>query len=193
MAVETYRKEEEELDLAAQAPEQQRYKQLAEDLGLKVPDDTRSHYADDAARVFGELTGEELATWQRFLPTSHSMEDGDWVDYEFDVPPLAVLEEISTAKSMGIFHDIEIWTPEGQKDPMAVGVIHMSPARLRDQARFFPIVRWGESLMPFEEIQAIVKKLRRGDMIGEAIALMIVLAIFGAVVFGVYCAAGGPI
>ena len=107
----------------------------------------------DIGKIYPELKDQELRIWHRFLPTRYCRNKGQWSGYNFDVIPTEALEYIQTAVSLGVFSDMEIWTPEQKTDPMAVGVIK------NNGSRFFQIVRWGESLAPFEEIKR--KVLRR--------------------------------
>jgi hypothetical protein len=123
-----------------------------------------------------ELSVKELATWMEFLPTCYSPQS-----YSFDSPDDDVIGAIAFATELGCFDRIEIWTPEGGSlkerlsfnrngfrramssfldnliDPMAVGVISGSDGT----QHYFPIIRWGESLLSFEQVQKSVSKVRR--------------------------------
>jgi hypothetical protein len=117
-------------------------------------------------QLFEELDGKRLGNWKRFLPTVTSTDN-----YTFDAVPEEALEAIISAKGLRLFSRIEIWTPEGnsflglvarklelakdkldrfiaQLDPMAVGVLTID-----GKEHFFPIVRWGESLLPYHKIR----------------------------------------
>lgn len=121
-------------------------KELCQHLGLE----RQANLYDQGApqEFYPELTGHELWVWRRFLPTMYS--HYTWKNYVFDLIPLEVLEEIQFADSLNLFDTFSIWTPERRvQDPIAVG-IYMD--------RIFQIVRWGESLKPFTEIELDVKK-----------------------------------
>ena len=77
-----------------------------------------------------------------------------WEEYDFDMIPLECLEEINFAVETRFFRSLEIRTVEPiqlivwrklQEDPAVFG--HSWDGRC------FMITRWGESLMPFEEIR----------------------------------------
>lgn len=120
-----------------------------ERLGLRRQ---RQCSVEAAERFYGSpLIDEELKTWTSFLPTKYSQNSLAWIGYTFDTIPDEVLEQISTADSLRLFHDIQIWTPEQRRlfDPMAVGVVY-GPDR---QVSYFPIVRWGEALATLGDIK----------------------------------------
>ena len=102
----------------------------------------------DASELYPPLSKEETWVWLRFLPTSYSFTAGEWKDYSFDIIPTIALKEISKAFESKLFINFEIRTPEKLLiDPMVIGL---------QGRRMFPIVRWGESLKPFNEIKNIV-------------------------------------
>lgn len=128
---------------------------------------------ETARVVFDEITGPRLRTWRKFLPSTC-----DRADFDFDAVPEKALDEIIQANSMQCFDRIEIWTPEGNSflalvsrrldvakdklgklmaklDPMAVGVIEDVEGR----KHYFPIARWGESLLPYKSIKRHVRRV----------------------------------
>lgn len=121
-----------------------------------------------ATTLFPELKGRTFKLWKQFLPTTVR----DFRNYRFDSPPDEALDAIQTAKDLGCFDRIEIWTPEGNSflglvarkvgaaqdklaelgsriDPMAVGVV----TDRNGKEQFFQIVRWGESLKDIKAIK----------------------------------------
>lgn len=111
-------------------------------------------------QVFGhELTPKEFKTWKSFLPTSYSLQRGQYMRYVYDRPPQETLDAIHNAKNMQVFNDIEIWTPEARyDDPAAVGVLRpLDPAQA---TKYFLIARWAESLASYSEIQRKVRWIR---------------------------------
>ena len=118
---------------------------------------------------FKLLSPEERRIWRRFLP-ARFLEDaaalregfqgrlmGRWsksrlTDYNDDLIPVSVLEAWQHCRQMGYFESYEIWTPREDSDPVLIG--QLGPLT-------FLIARWGESLMPFEEIKREMEELRR--------------------------------
>jgi hypothetical protein len=109
-----------------------------------------------ASLVYPELKGSELSVWSQFLEVFYSRNRSQWQNYVFDGIPVEALEEIETARQLGVFADLEIWTPERSNlsDPLAVGVLgaHGEHRRFDGNARFFMIARWGESLASYDEV-----------------------------------------
>lgn len=161
---------------------------------LKTERETASHRnrMDVAGTLYPELRGRELRTWRRFLPTTYDIDK-----YVYDEVPVEALRHIKTAQELGCFDKIIIWTPENNTlmgllkrrfdavkdraaealksmDPMAVGVIEIN-----DTTHFYPIARWGESLLPLKKIQAKVRRVRAGAFILGLLvpALLVGLAI----------------
>lgn len=128
-----------------------------------------------ARLLYPELTGHELETWRRFLPTRERFKD-----YNFDTVPDEALAALETAQRLDCFSKIQIWTPAGndfhagvsrafdsavQKadeamarlDPMAVGVA----TDIDGSKRYFQIVRWGEALLPLDQIERYTNLVQR--------------------------------
>jgi hypothetical protein len=168
MQVQAYRLEEQDLDELSskrQSKEDDERATLSKELGFKWQE-----YSTRAI-PYPEFTGEELSIWREFLPTRYMKSAAgdpqmnalvafgsgsrDIAGYTFDLIPIEALREMKKAKDMKVFSDIQIWTPEEiSVDPMAVGVTNIGGGR------FYQIVRWGESLKPFEEIREEVVKRR---------------------------------
>ncbi len=145
--VEKHRFELQVQDGSADASAKERMR-ACEKLGLKVN-------AQLSDIPYPEITGYDLVIWDAFLPSSYSCKKKEWEEYYFDCIPQSALDEIESACDANVFTDIEIWTPEKRRtDPLAVGVLGSRGANNRFAGgRFFKIVRWGESLLPFEEIE----------------------------------------
>lgn len=162
--VELYRREE-ALE-SEEGTEATRRRELVEKLGFNPQLQLVEEVGNEATCFYPELTGYELEVWTLFHRTHYRKSKKEWSGYHFDRVPTDVLEAIYFADGFGGFDDLELWTPEhGRKlDPMAVGVVgHRLGRREQERdlggnaafnsnARFFPIVRWGESLMALEEI-----------------------------------------
>lgn len=113
----------------------------------------------DPSEYYEELRTVELNFWIAFLPTRYASDVGmfarPWSGYAFDHIPLNVLRHIHKAQQSRLFDSIEIWTPERSQgnDPIAVGVLNGGAQYQRSiRGRFFKIVRWGESLKPWDEL-----------------------------------------
>ena len=96
-----------------------------------------------------EPLGDEEPIWRRHLPTAYrrSLPKEDrlsWTNYCFDIIPVEALREMEAALPM--FPDMEIWSPEKlrHQDPLVVGI---------SAGKAYKVVRWAESLLPFDEIK----------------------------------------
>lgn len=107
------------------------------------------------AMFYPVITDEERNIWAAWLPTSYMSESSstqirELRSYDFDTIPEGVLNEWQLAKSLDLFEKYEIRTPERQiQDPILIGWNNEIP---------YLIARWGESLIPFEEIRKSVQK-----------------------------------
>ena len=107
-------------------------------------------YYDERAAVPGstsepmipypELSGEELAVWQEYLPMRRQIRH---LQSRFKTIPDPAIAEIK--KATRSFERIEIWSRAG--DPMAVGVIG------EEKPRYFSIVRWGDAELTLAQIK----------------------------------------
>jgi hypothetical protein len=107
-------------------------------------------YYDERAAVPGntsepvipypELSGEELAVWQEYLPIRREIRKP--FSRFNTIPDLAIAEIKKATRS---FDRIEIWSRAD--DPMAVGVIG------EGKPRYFSIVRWGDAKLTVEQLK----------------------------------------
>ena len=105
-------------------------------------------YYDDRAAVpastsepmipYPELSGEELAVWQEYLPIRREIRKP--FSRFNTIPDLAIAEIKKATRS---FDRIEIWSRAA--DPMAVGIIG------EEKPRYFSIVRWGDAELTLEQ------------------------------------------
>lgn len=164
LQIEKYRKgnvtTREELEVGNEVSSQNRAN-LCKSLGFDIQSNVVNNAGELAKGLYRELTPYEAYIWSSFLPTYYSKAEGRWKAYQFDIIPEEALREIGVASNLGLFTDIEIWTPEKTNiDPAAIGVIgnrtnrrHLRSGIGIDSTTFFLISRWGESLKPFEEIE----------------------------------------
>ena len=107
-------------------------------------------YYDDRATVSGgtseplipypELSGEELAVWQEYLPIRREVRN---LYSRFNAIPDSAIAEVK--KATRSFERIEIWSRAD--DPMAVGVIG------EEKPRYFSIVRWGDAKLTLAQVK----------------------------------------
>ena len=107
-------------------------------------------YYDERAAVPGstsepmipypELSGEELAVWQEYLPIRREMRN---LYSRFNAIPDPAIAEVK--KATRSFERIEIWSRAD--DPMAVGVIG------EEKPRYFSIVRWGDAKLRLAQVK----------------------------------------
>jgi hypothetical protein len=89
---------------------------------------------------YPELSGEELALWQEYLPMRREIRKP--FSRFNTIPDLAIAEIKKATRS---FDRIEIWSRAN--DPMAVGVIG------EGKPRYFSIVRWGDAKLTVEQLK----------------------------------------
>ena len=119
--------------------------QLYAELGFE----TLSRRNEGPERFYSRPTNEDWLIWKHFLPTIYSFENGDWKNFVFDSVPMDILREIQYAKSISVFDDICIRTPEKLYiDPLVYGLVQTS----KTNKDIYIIGRWGESLIPFVDI-----------------------------------------
>lgn len=161
---------------------------IAAELGLKAQATMAASTLEDAAMFYEQLNWHEYLIWTDFLLRAYSRVRGEWADYIHDVVPTEALEQISTAVSLQLFDDLEIWTPEGHTDPVVVGTVgirqhaidHNGIRRTSRAVKgsdetppetklpLFLVCRWGESLASLEEIrQGLLNQHQRTNLYGH--------------------------
>ncbi len=132
-------------------------------------------YYDERAAVPGstsepmipypELSGEELAVWQEYLPIRREIRK-PFARFN-TIPDLAIAEIKKATRS---FDRIEIWSRAD--DPMAVGVIG------EEKPRYFSIVRWGDAKLRLAQVKRrlrVEKWLLRLTAIGGIMIFLVTL------------------
>lgn len=107
---------------------------------------------------FPVVTEEEMVTWTHWLPTyrvfdctsTHTSADVISTLTQLKAPP-EVLEEFHWSWKLGLFESYEIRTPvrTDARDPLLLG-------RVGEQR--YRLALWGESLLPLEQITALVQQ-----------------------------------
>ena len=113
---------------------------------------------------YPELSGEELAVWQEYLPIRREIRKP--FSRFNTIPDLAIAEIKKATRS---FDRIEIWSRAA--DPMAVGVIG------EEKPRYFSIVRWGDAELTLAQIKRrlwIEKWLLRLTATGGILGFLVV-------------------
>lgn len=75
--------------------------------------------------------------------------------YEASTLPLDVLQEISRCEKNGWFKHINVWYDDKSPDPFLIGYDHKDEW----QGNKFLIARWGDELLPFEQL--VTKAINR--------------------------------
>ena len=139
-------------------------------------------YYDDRAPIPGstseplipypELSGEELAVWQEYLPIRREMRN---LYSRFNAIPDPAIAEVK--KATRSFERIEIWSRAD--DPMAVGVIG------EEKPRYFSIVRWGDAELTLEQVKERLRVEKWLFGLAAAVGMLVCLAAtLAAVVHG---------
>lgn len=125
-------------------------------LYLELGFDTLAAKVNSADLYYPKLSAYESWVWSNFLPTIYSSKPSDssvlsWAEFSYDEIPEECLREIQYAKSLQCFDKIWIQTPEKirHNDPTVFGIVTRG-RNLRDE---YLITRWGESLLPFPQIE----------------------------------------
>ena len=115
---------------------------------------------------YPELSGEELAVWQEYLPMRREITK--LYTRRFNTIPDPAIAEIK--KATRSFERIEIWSRAD--DPMAVGVIG------EEKPRYFSIVRWGDAKLRLAQVKRrlrVEKWLLRLTAIGGIMIFLVTL------------------
>src|SRR4029450_8964065 len=120
---------------------------------------------------YPELSGEELAVWQEYLPMRREIRN---LYSPFITIPDPAIAEIK--KATRSFDRIEIWSRTD--DPMAVGVIG------EKNPRYFSIVRWGDAKLRLAQVKRRLRVekwlLRLTAIVGIMIFLVTLVVLVGS-------------
>lgn len=98
---------------------------------------------------YRRITVEERNVFKAVFPSVTEL-----TQYELGPLPLRVLQVASHAKDC--FEHLEVWHAKSQReDPVLVG---MRKEGQYNQPTFYLLARWGDALVPFEELRAMAKK-----------------------------------
>jgi len=77
----------------------------------------------------------------------------DYSNYVASTLPIDVLQEIKRCKENNWFKKIQVWFDDKSPDPFLIGY-EWADSESEWQARKFLIARWGDELLPFEQLMA---------------------------------------
>ena len=126
---------------------------LAKELGLirQAEHHRKGAYSIPEAFASTILSGQELAVWQEYCPTSYTEGTEEFKNYQFDTIPLPVLRHWKSVREQFPFDSFQVWTTERPQiqlnDPLLIGIF---------QGVRYLIARWGKEaadLISFEEVR----------------------------------------
>jgi hypothetical protein len=138
--------------LPGQSADPERREVLANVLNLDLLAEGVFLDPDGPLRYYSQrLEGTQAAAWAWWFRITYSRYLEEWQDFEGEMPT-EVMEELNVALQLGVFDDIEIWTPGERDDFVAVGIVHLDVED--DETGLFPIARWGPNRTPDSRIMA---------------------------------------
>jgi NADH dehydrogenase/NADH:ubiquinone oxidoreductase subunit G len=107
---------------------------------------------------FRVMKSDELWAYKQVMESQQ-----DYKKFDSEYVPLRILEIIKKYKDS--FNEIQIWSVESHevKDPILVGI--KEPAQYSKV--YYLLARWGDALVPFEQILAKAVKSRREELKNE--------------------------
>ena len=141
--VETYECEELKASEATTMAADAEAIELIERLGLEGQR-TLTNPETSTREPYREMTALEAYVWRAICPQTTRVEH-----YKLSPIPLRVLQVVAYARELGIYEALEVWHPRKVvDDPLLVGV----PKGERYSNKRHLIARWGETLVPFEQL-----------------------------------------
>jgi hypothetical protein len=173
MKVETYEIEDSTSEASAMANDSAAM-ELIEKLGLAGQKAIAN--PDTVTRIpYRAMEAREELVWRALCDASERLEH-----YQADAIPLRVLQAAAFAKETGMFKSLEVWYPKVARidDPILVGITTQKDSRpewhWNTITAHYLIARWGKSLLPFDELEALaVKQLKtiRRSRIANVVSL----------------------
>ena len=126
---------------------------------------------------YPELSGEELAVWQEYLPMRRQIRYL-YSRFNSETIPSAVITEIDRAQKLPRpFDRVEIWSRTD--DPMAIGVID------GQKPRYFSIARWGDAELTLEQAKERLRTEKwMFSLTASAGILFFLIAMFAIAAYG---------
>jgi len=142
---------------------------LAESLGLEGQKSLISTDADgntQARMPYRLMSEEEFAVYSALMPNKTRIEE-----YKDGIIPLRVMQIVAHCRDMSYFDEIAVWHPKaGKDDPVLVGI--KKNKQYAWQAENYILARWGETLVPFEEMTRKAIALLKAKAISKARKVM---------------------
>ncbi len=157
MLVETYELEEVKGEAEQMVADHEAI-ELIEKLGLEGQKSLSNK--DTTTRMpYPEMTGDQEFVYSTLFPTKTDVEN-----YSAGIIPIRVLQVVAFLKQNNFFKKIRIWHSTGRKDkdPVLVGYGIDPDASWRD--KLFLLARWGDALLPFEELMRQAKIIAFADL-----------------------------
>lgn len=108
---------------------------------------------------YREMTALEAYVWRAVCPQTTPLQK-----YNLSPIPLRVLQVAAYARELGIYETLEVWHPHKViDDPLLVGV----PNGETYSRKRHLIARWGETLVPFEELVVKARKIFEVQFVAE--------------------------
>ena len=148
MLVETY--EITELNSDGKIDDFEQVKALADKLGLEGQKQLLNPEKKEIS-PYRLMTGQENLIYETLLEQRTNLKN-----YSDSAIPLRVLQVASHVVELGICDEIEVWHKPSMdiKDPLLVGVKKDGWSR-----KYYILARWGDILLPFNELCGLVKKI----------------------------------
>ena len=118
------------------------------------------------------MEAREMLVYRALCDASKKLEE-----YDVDAIPVRILQVAATAKDCSMFTELQVWYPREARidDPLLVGVrkAHPYPDHPEKWMReitndtFFLLARWGKTLLPFEQLEAMAVKMHRTHRVSQ--------------------------
>lgn len=132
-----------EPELEALHDNAEEWNQLCTDLGLEIQL-TRSGKIEKVGNPYMKVDPRSERVYEMLCPVKVG-----YKDYAATTLPLEVLQELKRCEDNKWFYKIEVWYDDRSPDPFAIGV----ETKEWNSPKFL-IARWGDELLPFEQLIA---------------------------------------
>lgn len=164
MQVETFEIEDASSEASAMANDAAA-QELIEKMGLSGQ--SRLMNKETVTRIpYRAMEAAEMLVYKALCDCEEKLEN-----YSADAIPLRVLQVAAHAKETNMFTDLRVWYPREARidDPVLIGIIKKNtyPDHAEKWMReitsdtFYMLARWGKTLLPFEQLEAVAVKLCR--------------------------------
>lgn len=132
--------------------------EIVERLGLEGQK-TLSNKVTVTRMPYPEMTDDQEFVFSILFPEKQKIEE-----YDSGIIPIRVLQVIAFCKDNHFFDSLRIWhsAKRKDKDPVLVGYIKDKETSWREKS--YVLARWGDALLPFEELMAQAKVIAYGKL-----------------------------